>query len=185
MDVLEAFDRGLAEVDALVGAVTPGQSGDPTPCAEWDVRAMLNHQIPVNLLYAAMAEGRPLPPADTDFVGDDHVEAFRRSGRTARVAFSRVGMQEQGYRFPWGEWPGAKIVEHVTNELHIHGWDLARATGHWIDIAPDLAEWSLGSWRVWFGDRPRGASGLFDPEQPVPEGTGTADRLTPFLGRRF
>ncbi|MDP9370241.1 MAG: maleylpyruvate isomerase family mycothiol-dependent enzyme [Chloroflexota bacterium] len=102
MDVREAFDRSLAEVDALVGAVTPGQLGDPTPCAEWDVRALLNHLILVNLFYAAMAEGQPLPPADTDFVGDDHVEAFRRSGRTVRAAFSRQGMQEQGYRFPWG-----------------------------------------------------------------------------------
>ncbi len=84
-----------------------------------------------------MAEGQPLPPADTDFVGDDHVEAF-----------SRLGMQEQGYRFPWGESPGAKIVEHVTHELLIHGWDLARATGQRAELAPDLAEWSLGSWRA-------------------------------------
>ncbi len=171
MDVLDAFNRSLAEVDALVGAVTPAQLGDPTPCAEWDVRALLNHLILVNPLYAAMAEGQALSPADTDFVGDHHVEAFRRSGRAARAAFSRLGMQEQGYRFPWGEWPGAKIVEHVTNELHIHGWH--------------LAEWSLGSWRAWFGDRPRGASGLFDLEQPVPEGAGAADRLAAFLGRRL
>ncbi|MDP9370240.1 MAG: hypothetical protein M3Q03_18535 [Chloroflexota bacterium] len=72
----------------------------------------------------------------------------------------------------------------MTNELLIHGWDLARATGQRTDLAPDLAERSLGSWRAWFGDRPRGASGLFDPEQPVPEGAGAADRLAAFLGRR-
>ncbi len=69
-------------------------------------------------------------------------------------------MHEQGYWLSWGEWPGAKIVEHVTSEPFIQEWDLVRATGQSIDLVTDMAESSLANWRAWFGDRPRQAGGL-------------------------
>lgn len=189
MTDLDAFDRTLAAVDGIIGAVTPARWDDPTPCPDWSVRTLINHLVQVNLEYAAIADGQPDPgrgpdPIADDRLGDDPLTAFRSAGQTARSAFSRPGMLEQPFRFPWGEEPGARIVRHVVNELLIHGWDLAKATGQPTDLPPDLVEGSLSSWRAWFDRWPRSSGGNFGPEQPAPEGASAADRLTAFLGRR-
>jgi hypothetical protein len=50
----------------------------------------------VDLLYAAIAEGRPLPDPATDLTGEDYMAAFHRSGQSARTAFSRPGVKVTG-----------------------------------------------------------------------------------------
>ncbi len=184
MTPLGLFDRTLAEVDAIVAHVEPSQLSAPTLCGTWDVRALINHLTHVNLEYAALANGQTYPDDGADILGDNVVAAFRASGRAARDAFARPGMLEQRYGFPWGPEPGARIVRHVANELLVHGWDLARATGQRTDFAPDLAEASLADWQAWFDQHPRWRLGdLFRQEQPVPEGASAADRLAAYLGR--
>lgn len=76
--VLDAFTRVIAEVEALVVAVKHEQLTAPTPCAEFQVRALLNHLIFENLAHAALADGTPIPEPDRriDYVGDDHVAAY-------------------------------------------------------------------------------------------------------------
>ncbi len=184
MTPLDLFDRTLAEVDSIVRHVALSQLRDPTPCGNWDVRALINHLTHVNLEYAALANGQTPPDDGADFLGNDHVAAFQASSQAARDAFARPGMLEQRYAFPWGEEPGSRIVRHVANELLLHGWDLARATGQRTDFAPDLAEASLADWQAWFDQHPRWRLGdLFGQEQPVPEGASAADRLAAYLGR--
>ena len=183
MSVIDSFDRVQAAVEPLVEAVKPAQFGDPTPCTEWDVRALMNHLVHVIIRYAAIANGLP-PPDEADHVGGDPATAFRESGRTAREAFLRPGMLEQPYDAPWGKIPGSMMVQHVVNELLAHGWDLARATGQSTDITPDLAAESLAIWREWSAHIPRSPGSPFGPEQPAPNGATAADRLAAFLGRK-
>ncbi len=123
--VVDSFASAFAEIEALVSAVESSQLGGPTPCTDWDVRVLMNHLVYVNLLYPGIANGERLPDKATDHIGDDHVAAFRASGQLARVAFSRPGMLQQKYQSPWGDVPGSVIVQHVVNELLVHGWDLA------------------------------------------------------------
>ena len=186
--MLDSFDRTLAGVDALIGAIAPNQLDDPTPCPGWNVRTVINHLIDVCLEFAAMAAGNPAPNhgidhTTIDLIGDDHIAAFRDAARTTRAAFARPGMIEQVYQFPWGTETGANIVQHVIDELLIHGWDLARATGQPTDLPADLAETSLRNWQAWFAQWPRASGDNFGPEQPVPADASAADRLAAYLGR--
>lgn len=190
MDSVDIFNRTLAEVDTVVRNVAPSQLDDSTPCSGWTVRHLINHLVQVNFEFAAIADGQPPPdrggdPVHDDQTGTDYVAAFRAATVVARAAFSRRGMPEQIYQFPWGEEPGAKLVQHVADELLIHGWDVAKATGQATDFSPDLVATSLQSWQAWFADLPRAETPNFGPEQPVHDGATDADRLAAYLGREL
>ena len=181
--VLDAFTRVIGEVEALVAAVRPEQLAAPTPCSEFAVRALINHLIFENLAHAALADGAAIPAPDrtADYVGEDHVAAYRQSARAVRAAFERPGMVAQ--RYGPMEAPGSMLVQQLIVELVSHGWDLARATGQGTDLTPDVAEDALAVARSWYRDQPRGPGNAFGPEQPAPVGAGAADRLAAFLGR--
>ncbi|GGM21192.1 TIGR03086 family metal-binding protein [Dactylosporangium sucinum] len=176
---LAHYERVVADVDAIVAAVTRAQFADPTPCAGWTVRELLNHLVYENLMWTSLAEGSPRSDFAADHLGDDHVAAFREAATRALIAFRRPGMLTQEY----GPARGWRIVEQVTIELLVHGWDLAAATGQDTDLAPDVATALLGPVQEMHRDLPRTPGGSFGPVQPVPAGATAADRLAAFLGR--
>ncbi len=178
--LLAGCARVLAEVERLVAAVDPARFGDPTPCAGWDVRALLEHLVWENLLWTSLADGAPRGDFTADHLGDDHVAAFQTAAAATLTAFRRPGMLRQRY----GDAPGWRLVEQVVIEMLVHGWDLATATGRPTDLAPDVAAAVLPSVRAIYGDLPRTAAGSFAPEQPAPVGATAADRLAAYLGRR-
>lgn len=179
LGVLHACEESLDAVELLVSAVRRDQFDRPTPCADWDVRTLLNHIVWENLLWAGLADGTPRSDFTADHLGDDHLAAFRAASRAARSAFSRPGMLEQRY----GPAPGHRLVEQLVIEMLVHGWDLARAVGHPSGIPQHLAEAALPVVREAYGDLPRTAAGSFAPPQPVPEGAGALDRLAACMGR--
>lgn len=67
--LLQACDEVLNAVGTLVSAVGPAQFGRPTPCADWDVRTLLNHLVWENLLWAALANGAPRSDFTADHLG--------------------------------------------------------------------------------------------------------------------
>jgi uncharacterized protein (TIGR03086 family) len=79
--------------------------------------------------------------------------------------------------------PGSMLVQQLIIELLTHGWDLARATGQDTNLAPEVAEETLGVVQSWYRDQPRGPGNAFGPEQPTPAIASPADRLAAYLGR--
>ncbi|MBB6439519.1 maleylpyruvate isomerase family mycothiol-dependent enzyme [Streptomyces candidus] len=90
--MLNACREVLRTVNTLVSSVDPGQFDRATPCADWDVRALLNHLVWKNLVWAGLAEGTPRTDATADHLGEDHIEAFRTASEAALAAFGRPGM---------------------------------------------------------------------------------------------
>jgi uncharacterized protein (TIGR03086 family) len=183
MDVLRDFDRAATAARAVVDGVRPEQWGLPSPCAEWDVRGVLNHLVFGNLRAEASLRGR-VPPEDrsADYLGGDPAAAFADSVTACREAFGEPGVLEKVVPTPLGEQPARFYVHMRINELLAHGWDVAAATGQSTDLVPDLAESALAMWHSRLGDKPRTGS-PFGPAQPAPEGSTAADRLAAFLGR--
>lgn len=185
---LDACERTLALVDGIIAGIEPGQLDAPTPCDEWTVRTVITHLAQTNRQYAAIAAGQPFgdrgpDPTTSDEVGDDPLAVFRASSDELLTVFRRPGLPERLYDFPWGTEPGASIIRHVANELLIHGWDLASATGQSTDFPRDLVAASRAVWEEWFARFPRDAGNNFGPEQTAPAGATDADRLAAYLGR--
>jgi uncharacterized protein (TIGR03086 family) len=185
MDV-DLYERALKRSGEVVARTRVDQLSDPTPCGDWDVRALLNHIIGGCTMYAAGAEGRVEDtPAHTDRVGDDHVAAFSKAADDAVAAFRGPGAMEKTFTLPWGQTPASAALGLAVAEAAVHGWDLARATGQTATIDDDVAEAvyaMTSSMMEPLGGYPRGES--FGPPVQVFDDAPIVDKAVAYLGRK-
>jgi uncharacterized protein (TIGR03086 family) len=186
MDLNTMRDACLS-TERYVGQVTPEQYGLPTPCSEWDVRALLNHMLGAIVLgHALFADTAPavimgpggLP--EGDLVGDDPLKAYRVATEGLLSAASG-GALDRPHQTPLGEMPGAVLGGFITLDILVHGWDVAKATGQDPTLEPDLADEVLAFANGFFTDETRAPR--IGPEIPVPADAPATARLVGFLGR--
>jgi uncharacterized protein (TIGR03086 family) len=173
--------RTSESVGDLIAEIRPGQWKGPTPCTEWNVREVVNHLVGMDLVFAAMIEGGPMPDRGADLLGDDPAGAHRASSTSLQAAFSRPGVLDRSYRGPLGSATGAERLQIRLYDLLAHGWDLVRATGVPALLPEDLAERSLAFVQGQLSAQSR--PGRFAVPQPVEETASAIDRLAAFLGR--
>jgi len=141
--IIDRYARASAEFEPLLRAVRDWTA--PTPCTEWDVRALVNHMARGNLNYALLAGGGTaeefLRLRDADALGADPVGAFTESVRTCTGAFTRPGTLDRTLDYPLGRIPGAQALAVRTADSVIHTWDLARAIGADDTLDGDLVAW--------------------------------------------
>ncbi|MEV4142430.1 TIGR03086 family metal-binding protein [Amycolatopsis sp. NPDC049691] len=181
MTPLDEFDLAASTVTGLVSGTSAWDA--PTACADWDVRAVVNHLAHGNAKVAFWAGMGP-PAPEGDYLGAAPVPAFTASVAAARSVLATPGLFYRQVTTPLGEVPGVFLVHMRVNEYLVHGWDIADATGASTDLLPELATRALEQWRARFGSTPRQPGGPFGPEVDAPEGATAADRLAAFLGRK-
>ncbi len=183
-DVLATNERVVAIAQRLIDGVQADHLSAPTPCTEWDVRALLNHMVGGNRMTAALAAGEPPPDRGADFVGEDPSTAFADSAAAAEAAMRRPGFMEQTYRMPMGEVPGSMLAVMRATDLLVHAWDLAKATGQSTALDPDLCQTALTRARARMGDAPRQPGSPIGPEVEVPADAPVCDRFAAYMGRQ-
>ena len=57
--------RAIDATGALIDGVKSDQWSDPTPCPEWNVRALVNHLVGGNRLFVRILSGEEMPPPET------------------------------------------------------------------------------------------------------------------------
>jgi uncharacterized protein (TIGR03086 family) len=133
-----AFERNLR-------AVRPGQWTSPTPCAEWNVRQLVNHMARGNISYTRLLHGGTtaefLRLRDTDALGTDPAGAYARSVRDCAEAFGGPGALRRLLDYPLGRVTGLQALAVRITDSTIHTWDLARAVG-----TDDILDASLVAW---------------------------------------
>jgi uncharacterized protein (TIGR03086 family) len=179
-----SLHRALQGTLAILTKVRPKDLDEPTPCASWDVRALVNHFVGTTRWWAATISGDG-GVTEADYAAGDFVAAYEESIRTAVRAFGADGALAKTIRLPFGEFPGTVLLNLATMEQFTHGWDLARAIGRSADLDAGLAAGLLSQARLAISDAYRGPDGqaLFGPARKAPAGAGPADHLAAFLGR--
>jgi uncharacterized protein (TIGR03086 family) len=179
------FTAARIACDTVAG-VTPAQLDHPTPCTEFDVRALLGHLVAVFHRIASVASGVPavghVPPV-TGVPDDGWGEAARAALQDVEAAWSDPAVLRREMRLPFGTLPGAATLASYTGEISTHTWDLAAATGQ----SPAWDEPVLtGALRAVRGklptaERPPGVP--FADAVPVPDDASAIDRLVAWQGR--
>ncbi len=186
-DPREIHRRAMAQTESIVAAVGPGQLGLPTPCAEYDVRALLSHIVGgLNRVAIAGEGGDALArPARADDVPDDGwLATYRAAADRAAAAWADDAKLDALVELPWGKVPGRIAMAGYAQEILTHGWDLARATGQPTEGDPELASWALAGAKRILPPEARGADVPFGPVVQVPPGAGPYAQLAAWLGRQ-
>lgn len=175
-----------AEVARVVTGVRDDQLTDPTPCAGTSVAALLDHLVGLTIAFREAAEKIPQtggPRADAANLAPDW-----------RI---RIPMQLDGLVAAWQhptawqgdthiagmEMPAAAAGTAGLNEVLIHGWDVAVATGQEYRPDPDTVRTCFDFGVAFAKGAPEARDQMYGPVVPVPEDAPLFDRLLGQAGR--
>ena len=180
---LEPATRTLTR---LVEGVADDQLERPTPCADTSVASLLDHVDGLALGFTAAATktgGDQAPSADASQLGDDWRP--RIAGRLAALAeawrdqSAWTGMT----RIAGLDLPGEVVGAIAADEVIVHGWDIAVASGQTCDWPSELVEAAIGFVEPLASQNPEGLPGMFGPAVPLGDGARPLDRLLGMTGR--
>ena len=185
MDVLEMTDRAYRWFMQKVEGVPDDAWHAPTPCSEWDVRALVNHIAVEDMWVPLLGSGKTVADVgdtlDGDQLGDDPKATYRAAAEAALAVWHEPHALERSFAVSRGPTPGLQYLSEMFFDRVVHGWDLAVATGQPARIDEDLAQAAYdiiapaadgGREEGWFG-----------PQVPAPEGADIQTRLLSVSGR--
>jgi uncharacterized protein (TIGR03086 family) len=184
VDDATAFRRASAGFVQRAERIRDDQWTSPTPCAEWNVRALVNHIAGEYMWMPELIAGKTIAEVgnrfDGDVLGDQPVHALAAAQQAAVAALDESGALERAVHLSFGDLPALAYVKQMAVDSVIHAWDLARGTGGDEALDPDLVamayeelERSAEDWR---------SGGVFGPAT-TPTNTSTQAKLLALSGR--
>jgi uncharacterized protein (TIGR03086 family) len=184
LDTVELYRRATEEFAARVRLVGTRWTA-ATPCADWDVRALVRHVVEEELwappLFAGCTIAEVGDSLSGDPLGDDPVRGFELASAAAVDAVSQPGAMLRVVHLSFGDVPGGEYAVQLGADHLVHAWDLARAAGG--DTILD--EECVQAVRTWFADREDAyrSSGAIGPRVSLPDGASAQDDLLARFGR--
>ncbi|MDQ2825640.1 MAG: TIGR03086 family metal-binding protein [Actinomycetota bacterium] len=196
------FARAVALGGSVIGAVRPDQLTDPTPCADFDVRGLLDHMVTVLQRVAAIGRGDdPFAlPSRPEVADDGWPAAWVAAAHDLQAAWTDDAVLTRTIRLPWATMPGAATLIQYLGEITVHTWDLATATDQrpeWDDtvvgaayqayrraLPPAGRAGMVQAIREHLPPEVRDAPSPFADPVEAAEGAPLIDRLVAWTGRR-
>ena len=172
-DPLDLYDRASEWALAKIPDATTKLDA-PTPCDDWDVRALMNHMLDTQHYFVAAARGEDVsPPSPTppQLLSDDPTADFDRARTETLRTFGAPGVIEK---------TGPSLGIAFSDQL-LHGWDLAKATEQDTTMPEGLPEAAYEMIHGRFTDEQR--KGVFKPEVAVAPDASARDKLLAYTGR--
>ena len=188
---LELYRRAIIRAKDVVAQVKQEQLDSPTPCAEWNVRTVINHLIGGIEQTTAGLLGNALKfepgTAESSYLSETIAiklsQAYERESDAVLAAAGQPGALERVVPTRFGEMPMAQFLMGIALDQLVHTWDLARATGQDATLDPGLVDMAFPVLQPGFAEMGR-QGGLIGPEVPVPDGASLQDRMIGYMGRQ-
>ncbi|GAA2138795.1 TIGR03086 family metal-binding protein [Glycomyces algeriensis] len=182
------FKAVTGQVASLLDRVQDDRLEDATPCGHYTQAQLLNHLIGLCLAFTAAARGETgphndAPPGEPPTTLDPQWRN-ELAHRLAELADA------------WSEpsaWEGESLAGGVTlpasimglvalNEVAVHGWDLAAATGQPYALDPAVIE-TLTAFTGQDSDDQAAREGIYAPVVALPADASPQDHLLALTGR--
>lgn len=177
----------------IIHGVRDDQLDAPTPCSGTTVGELLDHIESLCAAFTAAATKKfddyigPVPAPDASRLGTDwrrrlpaRLDALTQAWRPA-TAWTGI-TQAAG-----NELPAESAGSIALDEVIVHGWDLAVATGQPFPSDNAALVEPLRTSYVWVQSvvkqSPNGSPGVFGPPVPMPDDAPLLDRLLGLTGR--
>jgi uncharacterized protein (TIGR03086 family) len=174
----------------LVARVGDGDLGRPTPCPAYTLGDLIEHVGGLALAFTAAANkdgGRYAGQAasgEASRLGEDWRVRIPRDLTTLAQAWRDPAAWAGMTRIAGSDSPAEVVGLVAADELVVHGWDVARATGQPYDCEPELLA-AAGSFLAMFAspDAPAGPDVAFGPSRQVRADAPELDRVVALAGR--
>lgn len=181
----ELFVGALEHFGTLVHQVSDDAWTEPTPCTEWDVRALVHHLANEISWMTPLLGGRSVADVGDslsgDLLGDDPVASWDEAAAGTLAAVNADGAMDLVIHLSRRDVTGADYTFEVFNDLAIHGWDLARAIGADATIDPAFVAIIDEKMSPVLADLK--ASGQYGDVVVPPDGADAQTRLLAAFGR--
>ncbi|AZM47972.1 TIGR03086 family protein [Streptomyces sp. WAC 06738] len=184
-EVHALMEECAAEAARVARGVRPEQLAGPTPCADWDVRALVNHWVCFTshgLEHRARRTPLPEELPKRDFAAEPGwAEAYAAQLDRAVAAWAAPAAWEGDVDLGFLSMPAPEVAAVIVKEMAVHGWDVAWATGQEFRASAGVAALVL---RVAedHGEMYRQYDGFADAV-PVPPEAPAFDRALAATGR--
>ncbi|MEU0875771.1 TIGR03086 family metal-binding protein [Nocardia brasiliensis] len=180
------FEPAATALDTVITGITDDQLAAATPCADTTVRDLLAHVVDLTEAFRQAATKEAVGGSVAPVIAPENAlpadwRALISAQLKALVGAWREPGAWDGITEAGGVSEAAPVMAMIAlDELVVHGWDLAKATGQPFDAtATDLA-----TLLDLLSETPaEGTPGLFGPVLPVPTEASALDRVLALTGR--
>ena len=182
IDLYEAAAQGFREA---LSAVKDDQMTSSTPCALWNVQALINHNVVTTaFVHGALTENNTIDSGDVighPLPEEGAVAAFDAGVAKVLDLIKESGSAEKQITTPFGPMKRVEFLMAPFMDLLIHRWDLAKGTGQNITLDSGLVEVCYAA----FEPQMEGMRqmGIFGPAVEVAAGANMQDKLIGMMGR--
>lgn len=185
IEMYEAAAQGFRQ---RLSGVQSGQMSNATPCTEWDVQSLINHNIKVTgFIEGALQENIAVNPLDVSGpLPDGNALELLDAGIAKVIDVAKSGSLDQRINTPFGEMTRGELI-NPTWDLLVHSWDLAKGTNQSTTLDSNLVEICYNVFSPMM-DHMRaeefGGIKIMGPEVTVSASASMQDRFIGMMGRQ-
>lgn len=145
MDDLTLLTHAEHELSRVVASLDREDLDGETNCPPWTVRRLASHAIKNQLFWAGLVTGQDLMSLDESmgavpYDGDLVPIAEEVTARVVQL-WQSDGVMTAQHDTPFGELPGAVVINFALIDAAAHAWDLSASVGRAIEFP---SEWIPG-----------------------------------------
>jgi uncharacterized protein (TIGR03086 family) len=182
---VELLSQAVSTARPTLARVADEHLGLQTPCAEWNLRQLLQHIAGRAVLSERAARAVPVnvfPDIEADLLGAHPAAAVTDLLERSVAAWQRPSADPSATCItPLGEMPGFGLLTFQAQDVFVHTWDIATTIGHDPHFDDRLTKAMLELHQATITDDIRQM--FFAPAVAVASTAPDLDRLIGFLGR--
>jgi uncharacterized protein (TIGR03086 family) len=201
-DPRDVIASTMATAVEVIAAVRPEQMELPTPCPDYDVRGLIAHLVAVLdriEMFGTQGDVGSVGVQSELLADDEWVSRWDATVHRVLDAWADDSRLDAEMRLPWRTMTGRPALAIYTNELTVHTWDLAHATGQHPAWDPEVLAVSshaihtelpgserAAQWQEVAAQLPPGVpfTAPFADAVDVPADAAPVERLVAWNGRR-